>query len=224
MLSWPVPDELRRAAPGAELGPGRGPAGRLPGRPAAGRHLRRHHLDRGLFGVYLVGERATRVGELDEEMVYESRSARCSPSAPPAGGSRTSPTTGCYPGLGQPGKLPFWHGDMLGRPVELGPGAFLRELGGLTAETRLSGCGGRVDFAAGNLTAYLDEQREATGSCPTTAPSWSSASATSFGRLAGLRPLPLRRPGACSPGPRPSRPGSGSGWAWRSRPCTPTTG
>ncbi|HWD48203.1 MAG TPA: DEAD/DEAH box helicase, partial [Actinomycetota bacterium] len=74
------------------------------------------------------------------------------------------------PAPGQPGKLPFWHGDMLGRPVELGRalGAFLRELGGLTAEARTERlrAAGLDDFAAGNLAAYLDEQREATGVLP----------------------------------------------------------
>ena len=51
--------------------------------------------DRGLYGVFLAGEKPTRVGELDEEMVYESRSARSSCSARRPGGSRTSRTTAC---------------------------------------------------------------------------------------------------------------------------------
>ena len=59
---------------------------------------------------------------------------------------------------------------MLGRPVELGRalGAFLRELSGLTPEARLARlrAAGLDDFAAGNLGAYLDEQREATGVLP----------------------------------------------------------
>jgi ATP-dependent Lhr-like helicase len=66
--------------------------------------------------------------------------------------------------------LPFWKGDTLGRPVELGRalGAFTRELGGLTpaqAKARVMAAG-LDDWAAGNLLAYLDEQREATGHLP----------------------------------------------------------
>ena len=74
------------------------------------------------------------------------------------------------PAPGVPGKLPFWHGDSLGRPLELGRavGAFLRELGGLTPEdaTGRLRAAGLDDWAAGNLLAYLAEQRTATGHLP----------------------------------------------------------
>src|SRR5215207_8343713 len=128
--------------------------------------------DRGLFGVYLVGERATRVGELDEEMVYESRVGEVFTLG--ASSWRIEDITHdrvlVSPAPGQPGKLPFWHGDMLGRPVELGRalGGFLRELSGLAPEARLERllAAGLDEFAAGNLGAYLDEQREATGVLP----------------------------------------------------------
>jgi len=128
--------------------------------------------DRGLFGVFLVGEKGSRVGELDEEMVYESR----------VGDVFTLGSTSwriedishdrvtVSPAPGQPGKLPFWHGDAPGRPVELGRalGAFVRELGRHSpdqarAELRAIGLD---DWAADNTIAYLDEQRAATGHVP----------------------------------------------------------
>src|SRR6266540_413393 len=88
--------------------------------------------DRGLFGVYLVGERETRVGELDEEMVYESRVGEVFTLGASSWRieSITHDRVLVSPAPGQPGKLPFWHGDALGRPIELGRalGAFLREL------------------------------------------------------------------------------------------------
>jgi ATP-dependent Lhr-like helicase len=128
--------------------------------------------DRGLFGVFLVGEKASRVGELDEEMVYESR----------AGDVFTLGSTSwriedithdrvlVSPAPGQPGRLPFWKGDAPGRPLELGRavGAFLREIGRLdppTARERALAAG-LDEWAATNLLAYLDEQRQATGHVP----------------------------------------------------------
>jgi ATP-dependent helicase Lhr and Lhr-like helicase len=128
--------------------------------------------DRGLFGVFLVGDKGSRVGELDEEMVYESR----------VGDVFTLGSTSwriedithdrviVSPAPGQPGKLPFWHGDAPGRPVELGRalGAFTRELQRRTpddARTMLTDIG--LDgWAADNTLAYLAEQREATGHVP----------------------------------------------------------
>src|SRR6266516_2182446 len=117
--------------------------------------------DRGLFGVYLVGEGQARVGELDEEMVYESRVGEVFTLG--ASSWRIEDITHdrvlVSPAPGQPGKLPFWHGDAPGRPLELGRalGAFLRELVALDPATRLerlSGAG--LDHnAASNLLAYL---------------------------------------------------------------------
>ncbi len=128
--------------------------------------------DRGLFGVFLVSERASRVGELDEEMVYESRVG----DVFTLGSSSwrieeiTSDRVLVSPAPGQPGKLPFWHGDAPGRPAELGQavGAFLRQLGRLSpADAEESLLAGGLDaFAAGNLLAYLDEQRTSTGHLP----------------------------------------------------------
>jgi ATP-dependent Lhr-like helicase len=74
------------------------------------------------------------------------------------------------PAPGQPGKLPFWHGDAPGRPVELGRavGAFLREIGRLDRDEALARARatGLDDWAATNLLEYLREQRDATGHLP----------------------------------------------------------
>ncbi|MEV6551415.1 ATP-dependent helicase [Streptomyces sp. NPDC051597] len=132
--------------------------------------------DRGLFGVFLAGsdpkKGGGRVGELDEEMVYESR----------VGDVFTLGTTSwrieditrdrvlVSPAPGVPGRLPFWKGDQLGRPLELGRalGAFLREVGSLSAEdARLRLLSAGLDaWAADNVIAYLDEQRRACGHVP----------------------------------------------------------
>ncbi|MFD1546458.1 ATP-dependent helicase [Nonomuraea guangzhouensis] len=125
--------------------------------------------DRGLFGVFLVGEKASRVGELDEEMVYESRVGDVFVLGATSWRIEdiTTDRVLVSPAPGQPGKLPFWHGDTPGRPAELGEaiGAFLREHAGNTSTDRMRAAG--LDtYAAGNLRAYLDEQREATGYVP----------------------------------------------------------
>ena len=74
------------------------------------------------------------------------------------------------PAPGQPGRMPYWHGDAPGRPIELGRalGAFLRELSAASpadASERLR-VAGLDASAATNLLAYLAEQREATGVLP----------------------------------------------------------
>ncbi|MFJ4682504.1 ATP-dependent helicase [Streptomyces sp. NPDC088789] len=132
--------------------------------------------DRGLFGVFLAGsdpkKGGGRVGELDEEMVYESR----------VGDVFTLGTSSwrieditrdrvlVSPAPGVPGRLPFWKGDQLGRPLELGRavGAFLREVGSLSREdARLRLVAAGLDaWAADNVLSYLDEQREACGHVP----------------------------------------------------------
>ena len=131
--------------------------------------------DRGLFGVFLASDTSRqprRVGELDEEMVYESRvgdvfvlgasSWRIEDITP----DRVLVT----PAPGQPGKLPFWHGDTPGRPAELGRaiGAACRELaaaGEQEAAATLERAG-LDELAARNLIRYLAEQRAATGYVP----------------------------------------------------------
>ncbi|RLK22881.1 Lhr family ATP dependent helicase [Micromonospora sp. M71_S20] len=129
--------------------------------------------DRGLFGVFLAGaERAARVGELDEEMVYESRVG----DVFLLGSSSwrieeiTPDRVLVSPAPGQAAKMPFWKGDQLGRPVELGRaiGARVRALLRQDDETAVAAlrAGGLDDWAAGNLMAYLREQRAATRSLP----------------------------------------------------------
>ena len=135
--------------------------------------------DRGLFGVFLVGSEGEgpraggrRVGELDEEMVYESRVGDV--FALGATSWRIEEITHdrvlVSPAFGQPGKLPFWKGDSLGRPVELGRaiGAFRRELAGSTPEEAQERCAtiGLDVWASGNLITYLTEQRDATEVVP----------------------------------------------------------
>ncbi|MEJ7749006.1 MAG: DEAD/DEAH box helicase [Candidatus Limnocylindrales bacterium] len=142
--------------------------------------------DRGLFGVFIVGEAGTpgrRVGELDEEMVYELRAGMhgdvivlgaSSWRVMEIGHDRVTVT----PAPGIPGKLPFWKGDAVGRPIELGRamGAFVGELerdllrgarGRAEASQRLREQHDLDERAAENLLAYLEDEREATGALPT---------------------------------------------------------
>ena len=127
--------------------------------------------DRGLFGVFLPD--GTRVGELDEEMVYESRPGETFV----LGASTwriediTFERVTVTPAPGQPGKMPFWHGDRPGRPLELGRalGAFVREIHELddkSVQRRLMEHYQLDAFAASNLTQYVAEQVEATGAVP----------------------------------------------------------
>ncbi len=129
--------------------------------------------DRGLFGVFLAGDGpGRRVGELDEEMVYESRVG----DVFTLGSSTwrieqiTHDQVLVTPAPGQPGRLPFWHGDALGRSAELGRavGSFVRELTGSdrTAAHRRAREAGLDEWAADNLVAYLDDQREHSGVVP----------------------------------------------------------
>ncbi|MEM9516451.1 MAG: DEAD/DEAH box helicase [Actinomycetota bacterium] len=127
--------------------------------------------DRGLFGVFLPD--GTRVGELDEEMVYESRPGETFV----LGASTwriediTFERVTVSPAPGQPGKMPFWHGDRPGRPLELGRalGGFVREMRGLdhdAASARLQEHYALDERAANNLLAYLIDQVAATGAVP----------------------------------------------------------
>ncbi len=132
--------------------------------------------DRGLFGVFLPD--GTRVGELDEEMVYESRPGETFL----LGASTwridqiTHERVVVVPAPGEQGRMPFWRGDGPGRPVELGRaiGAFTRELrdtmarpgGRGAALVRLQSDHGLDAWAAENLVAYLEDQAEATTTVP----------------------------------------------------------
>ncbi len=132
--------------------------------------------DRGLFGVFLAGtagEPGRRVGELDEEMVYESRVGDVFLLGTSSWRIEdiTHDRVLVTPAPGRPGRLPFWKGDALGRPLELGRavGAFVREIATAdrpVAADRDCAPAGLDDWAAANLLAYLAEQREATGQLP----------------------------------------------------------
>ena len=131
--------------------------------------------DRGLYGVFLVGQHGpgARVGELDEEMVFESRVGetfllgasswrieqinhdRVLVSAAP----------------GEPGKMPFWKADSIGRPLELGRavGALVRTLVAMPPSTAIERLVGQHDLdaqAAENLLRYLSDQIAAAGVVP----------------------------------------------------------
>ena len=125
--------------------------------------------DRGLYPVYVVGT-TSRVGELDEEMVHESRVGDVFALGASAWRLEeiTHDRVWVSPAPGQPARAPFWHGDAVGRPVELGRavGAFLREVGGARDPRAILADRGLDAWAADNLAAYLAEQRAATGSLP----------------------------------------------------------
>ncbi|WP_246159627.1 ATP-dependent helicase [Nocardioides antri] len=150
--------------------------GRIAGRPGAQRLAVTSGgtiPDRGLYGVFLVGDgTGRRVGELDEEMVYESRVGDV--FALGATSWRIEDITHdrvlVTPAPGVPGRLPFWKGDTLGRPAELGAavGAFTRELAAMPDDQARARAlaEGLDDNAASNLVAYLREQVDATRLVP----------------------------------------------------------
>jgi ATP-dependent Lhr-like helicase len=128
--------------------------------------------DRGLYTVNIL-EDGRRVGELDEEMVFESRPGETFV----LGASSwkiveiTPSQVLVVPAPGQPGKIAFWHGDSLSRPPELGRalGRLTRELRAAqpeAAERRLMEGAGFDERAARNLLAYLADQAAATGAVP----------------------------------------------------------
>jgi ATP-dependent Lhr-like helicase len=130
--------------------------------------------DRGLYGAFLAGaEKPVRVGELDEEMVFESRAGDVFLLG--ASSWRIEEITHdrvlVTPAPGEPGKMPFWRGDGLGRPIELGRkiGALMRELASEArpdAKRRLVEQHGFDDIASETLLDYLQEQHEATRVIP----------------------------------------------------------
>ncbi len=177
-------------------------AGTIEGRPGAQRLAVTSGgtiPDRGLFGVYIIGTEVEgsgspggpgapgdgkaagaasrakggrRVGELDEEMVYESRVGDVFALGATSWKIEdiTHDRVLVSPAFGQPGKLPFWKGDSLGRPVDLGRalGAFVRELAASDVGPATERCkaSGLDDFAANNLVQYLAEQKLATEVVP----------------------------------------------------------
>jgi ATP-dependent Lhr-like helicase len=127
--------------------------------------------DRGLFGVFTADGR--RVGELDEEMVYESRRGEVFLLGASAWRIQdiTFDRVLVDPAPGEPGKMPFWRGDKPGRPLELGRaiGAVTREVAALPerrATALLRKGFGLDELAARNLVRYLEDERDAAGALP----------------------------------------------------------
>ncbi len=130
--------------------------------------------DRGLYGVFLAGAtKGARVGELDEEMIFESRTG----DTIVLGASTwrieeiSHNKVVVSPAPGEPGKMPFWRGDSAGRPVEFGRqiGEMSRELLRLprpVAFTKLVEEHSLDATAAENLLKYLEDQMAATGRVP----------------------------------------------------------
>jgi len=131
--------------------------------------------DRGTYGVFLAGTHAkpVRVGELDEEMVFEQRTGDTFILG--ASTWRVEEITHdrvlVSPAPGDAGKMPFWHGDQAGRPIEFGRriGALVRELRDAprsVAITRLMGEHDLEQVAAENVLRYLADQELASGFVP----------------------------------------------------------
>ncbi len=130
--------------------------------------------DRGLYGVFLAGAaKGARVGELDEEMVFESRAG----DTIILGASTwrieniSHDRVVVSPAPGEPGKMPFWHGDTVGRPAEFGEkiGRMTRELLRLPRSVAFSKLVEQHSLdsnAAENLLRYLEDQVAATQRVP----------------------------------------------------------
>jgi ATP-dependent Lhr-like helicase len=132
--------------------------------------------DRGMYGVFLAGTaqgKPVRVGELDEEMVFETKNGETFILG--ASTWRVEEITQdrvlVSPAPGEPGKMPFWHGDQAGRPLEFG-----RRIGGLVRTLREMPRGAAVatlisehdldPLAAENVMRYLADQELASGQVP----------------------------------------------------------
>ena len=132
--------------------------------------------DRGLYGVFLAGAEPgapVRVGELDEEMVFESRRGEVFLLG--ASSWRIEEITHdrvtVSPAPGEPGRMPFWHGDHPGRPAEFGRAVgeltrTLLQLGDEEALEHLRSRHGLDERAARNLLAYVRDQDAAIGAVP----------------------------------------------------------
>ena len=131
--------------------------------------------DRGMYGVFLAGERSkpVRVGELDEEMVFESRNGDTFILGASAWRIEeiTHDRVLVSPAPGEAGKMPFWHGDRAGRPLEFGRriGALVRELRETPRSVAITRLTQEHDLEAGaaeNVLLYLADQELATTVVP----------------------------------------------------------
>ena len=159
--------------------------------------------DRGLYGVFLAGgaRGGARVGELDEEMVFESRVGETfllgasTWRIEEIAHDRVIVT----PAPGEPGKMPFWRGESIGRPLEFGRsiGALIRTLVDMSppaALERLESQHGLDRQAAENLLQYLGDQKRATGQVPDDQNDRDRTHARRARRLARLPADAVRRP------------------------------
>ncbi len=174
--------------------------------------------DRGLYGVFIAagetdpaaGARGSRrVGELDEEMVFESHVGEVFVLG--ASSWRVLEITRdrvfVAPAPGEPGRMPFWKGDKTSRPIDLG-----RAIGRLSRELRAAPRAAALERlcrehalergAALNLLNYLAEQKEATGALARRPHDRPRADAGRDGGLAALPALALGGARACPLGPR----------------------
>ena len=135
-----------------------------------------------------------------------------------------------------PGKLPFWHGDAVGRPIELGralgrvrrrarggPGAAARRAA-RRPTARLRETHDLDELAAENLLAYLEDEREATGALPTDRRIVVERFRDELGDWRLVPPDARSAAGSTRRGRWRSRRGSASGSGSRSRRSGPTTG
>ena len=131
--------------------------------------------DRGTYGVFLAGERSkpVRVGELDEEMVFESKPGEVFTLGASAWriDEITHDRVLVSPAPGEAGKMPFWHGDRAGRPLEFGRriGALVRELRETPRSVAMTRLTQEHDLEAGaaeNVLRYLADQELATTVVP----------------------------------------------------------
>src|SRR2546428_8133415 len=131
--------------------------------------------DRGLYGVFLLGAGpgAARVGELDEEMVFESRVGETFVLG--ASSCRIEEITHARVLVtrapGEPGKMPFWKGDRAGRPLELGLaiGKLMHDLMRVPPAAAVERLTREHDLdarAAENLLQYLRDQVAVTRALP----------------------------------------------------------
>jgi ATP-dependent Lhr-like helicase len=132
--------------------------------------------DRGLYGVFLAGTasgKPIRVGELDEEMVFEQRTGDTFILG--ASTWRVEEITHdrvlVSPAPGDPGKMPFWHGDQAGRPLEFGRriGGLVRALREMPRSVAVATLTAEHDLdpqAAENVMRYLADQELASGQVP----------------------------------------------------------
>ena len=207
---------VRRAAPAPDVGPPGRRAARAARRAAAQVVVGRHD-PRPRHRTRCTSARPARaIGELDEEMVAESRKGETFILGATTWRIEdiTRDRVIVSPAPGEPGKMPFWRGDGPGRPVELGRalGAFCRELDARLADDPAA----RARVARARLparrargrqpVAYLAEQRAQTGALPTDRAITIERFRDELGDVARVHPDAVRRPRARAVGARARAP------------------